>query len=178
VFVTLLVGLAAVAVLLPRPRRTPLADLVPAALAAVAVAALGGVVTDDVSYTPGRTEALNRMWHAGEAARNNRPTAERLLALDAAVPAEPGVATVVLTDDLYSTYTLTLNLSMLQRTSGLTDEVLYRPQGFHLEPASLAESLAQAGGPLRVVIAAPGAEELVKRVRQARPGLRFEVVRS
>ncbi|GIJ67581.1 hypothetical protein [Virgisporangium ochraceum] len=177
VFVTLLVGLAAVAVLLPRPRRAPLADLLPAALVAVAVAGLGGVVTDDVPYRPGRTETLNRMWHSGEAARGNRPTAERLRALDAAFPAEPGVATVVLTGDLYTTYTLTLNLSMLQRTSGLTDGVLYRPQGFDLEPASLAESLAQADGVVRIVVAAPDAEELVKRVRQARPGLRFEVVR-
>jgi hypothetical protein len=178
VLVTLLVGLGALALLLPRPRRTPLASLVPAVLVAAAVASIGGVLVDDVPYKPGRTETLNRLWHSGSPTRTNRPTAERVRALDARFPTEPGVATVVLTDDLYTTYTLTLYLSMLQRTSGLTQDVLYQPYGLSIEPAALAPVLAGLPHPVRVIVTTPGAEDAVRRMRQARPDLRLELVRS
>lgn len=186
VLATLFVGLGALVLLLPRPqraarltsRRALYRALIPVLITG-AVVSMAGIVSQDTPYQPGRVERLNRMWHSGQASASNRPLAATIVDLNRRFPARGDTVTLVLVgpEKDYSTYTETLFLSMLQRTSGLTQELLYRSTGFNTEPGELGAILSRNPHPIRVIVVTAAADDQLTRIRQQYPGLTLDVQR-
>jgi hypothetical protein len=181
--VVLLLGLGAVGALLPRRAATKrhwrahLAEAVPAGLVAAAVlVALGGVV-DDTPWRPGDAEQANRMWHSGKPTQTFGPMAASIRDIARRYPPRPGTSTVVLTGNFYTSYLETLYLTALQRTAGVTDDVLYGNGAFTTDPGKLADTLARTGRPV-LLVTSPEADALVADIRRLRPDIPIEVVRA
>jgi hypothetical protein len=181
VFVVLLIGLGGVVALVAVAagrrvdRRRPSAAL-RAALAAVVVVMASGTVVEDTPWRPGPAERLSRDWHAGSPIRVHGATAAAVAVLHRRVPARPGTATVVLTGEFLTSYLQTLYLTTVQRTSGVTEAVIYGNGAFSIEPAWLAETVAKAGTPMLFIVY-PAADPLVEEVRRRAPQVRIDVVR-
>ncbi len=184
VLVVALVGLGAVGSLFPKAARLPVRDRrwtaawMPAVLVAAAIGVASGAVLDDMPSRPGQAEQMARMWHSGRPVTTSGPWAAQLLAVNGKYPPRPGELTIVLGDGFLQTYLSTVYLSMLNRTSGLTDEVLYHGAGLWSdEPEAIATSLARPGTPIRLVVLTPEADDVVAEIRRLQPTLRLEVVR-
>jgi hypothetical protein len=105
--------------------------------------------------------------------------AAAILDLNRRFPASGDTVTLVLfgPDNLYSTYVETLWLSTLQRTGGLTQDVLYRPTGFNTDPGEIGPILSRIGHPVRLIVMTPTAADQVAALRQQFPQLQLEVDR-
>lgn len=183
VLIVSLAGLGAVALLVAphtarlRGRRL-LAASVPAVLVSAAVGVGGGVVLDDMPSKPGVAENMARTWHAGQPVKTTGAWAKTLMDLNRKYPPSPDATTVVLGEGFYVTYTSSIFFSMLQRTSGVTDKVLYRGAGLWSDnPEDIAESLARPGVPIRLIVLSPKSDPVVEEIRRARPDMPLEVLR-
>ncbi|GAA0948845.1 hypothetical protein [Virgisporangium aurantiacum] len=179
VLVVLLAGVSGVCVLLPRPaggRRIDAARAVLPALVTAALVVSSGAVVDDTPWRPGHGESISRKWHSGAPVTENGPIAAAIRDIARRYPPRPGSITVVLTGEFLASYLQTLYVSTLQRTSGITDAVLYGngAAAFANDPEKLADTLARAGRPVLLVVA-PAAEQLVAHVRSRRPDLPISV---
>jgi hypothetical protein len=183
VMVVLLIGLgAAASVLGPhlarRRGRRLIAASVPAVLAAAAVAVGSGAVLDDTPWQPGAAEKMSRAWHSGYPVKTSGHWAGQLMDLNRKYPASTDNVTIVLGTGFYETYISTLYLSMLQRTSGRTADVVYLGSGlFSNEPQNIADSLARPGVPIRLIVLSPKADPVVEEIRRLKPDLQLEVLR-
>jgi hypothetical protein len=180
--VTLLVGLGALTLLLPRPKR-PVgllgrpAEVASAVLLAMSVAVAGGLVIDDRPYRPTKTEEIARYWHAGKPARNNL-IANWTMTVNGQVPARPGVATLVVTDNVYTTLMCSLYLAMIQRTSARVQQHLttFLPEDPKGPVVHFVQNLDSVGAPVLLVATTPKTRETADQVRAQRPDLVVEVL--
>ncbi|WP_203986448.1 hypothetical protein [Virgisporangium aurantiacum] len=183
VLIVALVGLGAVALVVGRHTarlrgRQLIAASVPAVLVSAAIAVGAGVVLDDMPSRPGTAEKHARLWHSGAPKTTAGPWAKTLMDLNRKYPPTPGATTIVLSDNFYVTYTSSLFFSMLQRTSGTTDKVMYYGAGlFSDETQNIADSLARPGVPIRLIVLSPKSDPVVDEIRRLKPDLQLEVLR-
>jgi hypothetical protein len=184
VLLVALIGLGATVSFFPKTARLRflgrrwIAAWIPAALVAAAVAVGSGTVLEDTPSRPGQAEQLARMWHSGRPVTASGPWAAQLMDVNRKYPPRPGELTIVLGDGFFQTYISTLYLSMLNRTSGLTDGVLYHGAGLWSDkPEDIADSLARPGVPIRLVVLSPNSDSVVEEIRRRKPQLELEVVR-
>jgi hypothetical protein len=137
------------------------------------VAVASGAVVEDTPWRPGKAELTSRMWHSGAPTKTNAPVAVTIRDIAHRYPPRPDTTTIVLTGEFMTSYLETLYLSMLQRTGGVTDAVLYGP--FSTQPGMLADTLARTGKPV-LLVASPAADPLVADIRRLRPEIPIEVV--
>lgn len=180
--VTLLVGLGAVVLFLPRPRR-PVgllgrpAEVASAGLLAVAVAVAGGLVVDTRPYEPTKVEQTARQWHSGKPARNN-VVANWVTTVDGLVPARAGAATIVVTEGSYATLMCSLYLAMIQRTSGRVQPYFtqFLPESPEGPVVHFVQTIDRVRTPVVLVPTTPKARETADQVRAARPDLVVDVI--
>jgi hypothetical protein len=183
VLIVSLIGLGAVALLIgPRAARLRgrrlIAASVPAVLVSAAMAVGAGVVLDDMPSRPGQAEQMARTWHAGGPVKTSGAWAKTLMDLNRKYPASPDTTTIVLGDGFYVTYTSSIFFSMLQRTTGRTDEVMYHGAGLWSDkPEDIANSLARPGVPIRLIALSPAAEKTAEEIGRLKPEMKLDVVR-
>jgi hypothetical protein len=178
-----LVGLGAVALLIApqtarlRGRRL-IAASVPAVLVSAAVGVGAGVVLDDMPSKPGAAEQMARHWHSGAPARTSGAWAKTLMDLNRKYPPSPDATTIVLGEGFFMTYTSSIFFSMLQRTSGVTDEAMYHGAGLWSDkPEDIANSLSRPGVPIRLIVLSPKSDPVVEEIKRAKPDMPLEVLR-
>ncbi|MBM0233971.1 hypothetical protein JNW91_20230 [Micromonospora sp. STR1_7] len=183
VIVVLIIGAAALARLLPvpaqgsesEPRRRPITGALPAVATAalVTLAVLAG--TGLVGWTGGffhRTRG-NGTWATDWADRDVRAITRSASVTATAYrnyPAIPGTVTLVVDKQGLQGYRESIFLSALQGTSGQTEPGIY----FRIydEPARTAEILRRVPRPLRLIVAAPAAQQAIDGALKAEPALR------
>ncbi len=185
--VVLTLGVGAVAALLPPPSRSPAllaaslrarltAPLAPL-LAAAAVSAALGLPVGDAPYhpVPGLTANWGRAWLSGSLTLRHLGAVSTMVA--ERYPPPPGGATVLLTDDPYTNYAVSLFVAALQRNAGAPiSRAFYRGSIPGTSPTAISDLLTAMRAPARVVTNSPKIMAVVYQLRREHPELRLSLV--
>jgi hypothetical protein len=174
----LVLGVGSLALRLPRPapgRSPALRDAVPGALVAAALAVVSLAPWHDAPIHTVKDTTWARVWFFGEW-RNNAVAGPVIREYRARAGAPP-VPTFLVTDDGFSTYTGTLFLATLERTTTAVAPALYQGLSFN-SPDLLDRMVVKVAGPVRIVAGTDAALARARQVQQRHPELPIEVVRS
>ncbi|MEV4123113.1 hypothetical protein [Micromonospora sp. NPDC049645] len=184
VIIVLMIGVAALARLLPvppvpsaetDPRRRPITGALPAVgtVALVTLAILAG--TGLIGWTGGffHRNGGNGTWARDWADRDVRAVSRPASVTNTAYrnyPAIPGTVTLVVDKQGLHGYRESIFLSAMQGTSGQTEPGIYFT--IYDEPARTAELLRRVPRPLRLIVADPAAQQAIDEALTANPTLR------
>lgn len=179
---TVIIGLGAFFLVLPKPTRG-WKTAAPAVALTLALAAGFGLV----GVSPYRTSNLgdiNRDWgnfwymRGPETTGDTRTDVLYLIKADQRFPARPGTATVLLANDGIPTHAATMFFSSVQRNSAATAKILYGPEGMILAGDSeqaLTAMFKRAGLPVHVIAFTQQAVDKVNGIKARNPELDLKV---
>ena len=178
--VLLLVGLGALTMFLPSPLRTPggRARALPALLVVGAIAAGLGLVRGDAPYHPLLNPGAGNWGHAWVAGLLNQPARGRLAArIIRQYPTPPGGATLVLTDDAYDNYVLSLFVAAVEGRSGPPiSRAFYVGHLPMTSAADIRTMMVAVRAPITAVVTSRRLLPVVRQIQATEPGVRVTVV--
>lgn len=180
--VTVLVGLGAFFLVLPKPTRG-VKTAVPAVALTLALAVGFGLVGLS-PYRASNIGDINRDWgnfwylRGPEITGDTRTDVLYLIKADQRFPAVPGTATILLANDGTPTHAATMFFSSVQRNSAGTAKILYGPEGMILAGDSapaLTAMFKRANMPVHVIAFTQQAVDKVNGIKTRNPELDLRV---
>ncbi|GAA5195692.1 hypothetical protein GCM10023322_62940 [Rugosimonospora acidiphila] len=180
--VVLLIGLGSLATLLPVPvarrARSRIALALPSLLLAASIGAGLGLVRGDSPYRPmmsGPEGNWGAAWESGRMApKHLGALATQLIA---AYRTHPGTVTLLLSDDAYSNYSVSLFAATLERNAGTPIS-----RGFYIgrlpgaSPDAIRDMILRIGVPITAVITSTRLLGVVNQLRLDDPGQRIDSI--
>jgi hypothetical protein len=187
--VTVAVGAGAVILLLPKPRRDTVRagtrhlrrNTHHAVLCLALLLAFAGVFVSS-DYRRAMTSRLEnpaRSWQTGYRQSLYLGVADAVLAADKAYPAKEGTLSVMLGTQWGTTYLLTLYLSAIQQTSGVTGPMVYHANRRDVNVANPEQAgavLRSLPGRVRLIVVSPDAADFAADYARGRNPADLEVV--
>ncbi|MBT8225606.1 MAG: hypothetical protein HKP61_11910 [Dactylosporangium sp.] len=185
VIAVLTVGVGAIAMALPPARRSAQTatrwmgsllrlSMVQALVLTLAIAGGFGFIRNDTHYQSAGDMTTARAWWTDKYRNEDTARSVMYMLRNYSTPVLP---TVVFTDQPYGTYSKTLFLSLLQRTSGQVAPAQYLRMPLD-SPARLERGVLAIGRPMRIIAESQQTYEEAMQLKLRHPELSIEVVLS